>query len=329
MLDQIEYLCTKIHNDEWSGPLFFNINGDFESGDFSIDVVDIFPMHKGSSAYTEYDVNEVIVEYQMNHPELLQGTYGNIHSHNNMGTFFSGTDNSDLQENARHHNFYLSLIVNNKLDATAKIGFIGTEVIEKKVWRSFFGTKGKANQTSNDEKEEREVLFVYNCKVNFELPDLDVTDEFKTRVDEIIAAARPVVTHTQPTSYSLTKKEVTDGEPSEHEILNFIKKILVEEADLEEALDGREFMYEIEVALETHFEGLTDKNRKHEIKVLADSIYAAAYTEFKVRFANSEKFISGVEHVLTIYPSKKNGVLAEVRDVYAKEARMYLNYDFD
>ena len=38
--------------------------------------------------------------------------------------FFSGTDWSELEDNASNHNYYLSLIVNNFMDFCAKVCFI-------------------------------------------------------------------------------------------------------------------------------------------------------------------------------------------------------------
>jgi hypothetical protein len=42
-----------------------------------------------------------------------------------MNVFFSGTDMGELNDNSPKHNIYLSLIVNNYLDMTAKLAFIG------------------------------------------------------------------------------------------------------------------------------------------------------------------------------------------------------------
>ena len=39
----------------------------------------------------------------------------------NKMTFFSGTDKNELKENSVHHNIYLSIIVNNRLETTGKL----------------------------------------------------------------------------------------------------------------------------------------------------------------------------------------------------------------
>ena len=47
---------------------------------------------------------------------------GHIHSHHSMSVFFSGTDEAELRENSANHNFYLSIIVNNKHEIIGKVG---------------------------------------------------------------------------------------------------------------------------------------------------------------------------------------------------------------
>lgn len=66
-----------------------------------------------------------------------------IHSHHNMTCFFSGTDMSELHDNAPNHNYYLSLIVNYKEDTgnnwCAKVAYVTEEKKEgiKKVITSY------------------------------------------------------------------------------------------------------------------------------------------------------------------------------------------------
>lgn len=77
VLDKIEYLCQKIAKVEWSGLLFYQVEGSIkDSKNVKLVSKDILLMDKGSSAYTEYDWDEDIVEYRMNNPESMDWLVG-------------------------------------------------------------------------------------------------------------------------------------------------------------------------------------------------------------------------------------------------------------
>ena len=118
---KIRHLCNRISQVEWSGTLFYTYSGSYEEGTLEIRCVDIFPMDIGSQAYTEFDMSPDVIAYMTDHPELLDCQMGLIHSHNNMATFFSGTDTATLREEGNDRNHFVSLIVNNAGTYTAAI----------------------------------------------------------------------------------------------------------------------------------------------------------------------------------------------------------------
>src|SRR5690606_27372025 len=127
ILNKIKYLCRAIPKVEWSGVLFYSVEGSIKDPEnFVITLEDILPMDKGTSAYTEYTFDERIVEYMMADDKRDDWKMGHIHSHNTMPVFFSGTDISELEDNCVNHNYYLSLIVNNFMDFTAKVAFLAS-----------------------------------------------------------------------------------------------------------------------------------------------------------------------------------------------------------
>lgn len=121
--NKIRILCREIHNVEWSGVLFYKINGSFEDNNLQVECVDIFQMDEGSSTYTEFNMSADVMAYMIDHPELMQPTVyqGLIHSHGSMATFFSGTDTSTLLSEGSDVNHFVSLIVNNAGKYTAGI----------------------------------------------------------------------------------------------------------------------------------------------------------------------------------------------------------------
>ena len=110
---KIRFLCDKIHDVEWSGTLFYDIEGTFEDNNLVVTCKDIYLMDIGSAAYTEFNMSPDVISYMAQNPELLDYKTGLIHSHNNMATFFSGTDTATLQEEGTDRNHFVSLIVNN------------------------------------------------------------------------------------------------------------------------------------------------------------------------------------------------------------------------
>ena len=125
ILHQIKWLCKEISRVEWSGVLFYSMEGSITDPENLVFTLEhILPMHKGTSGYTEYELGEAVIEYMMENEESENWKMGHIHSHNTMDVFFSGTDMSELEDNAPNHNFYLSLIVNNFMEFCAKVCFI-------------------------------------------------------------------------------------------------------------------------------------------------------------------------------------------------------------
>lgn len=159
--NKIRYLCNKISQVEWSGTLFYTYSGSFEEGTLEIRCVDIFPMDIGSQIYTEFDMSPDVVAYMTDHPELLNCQMGLIHSHNNMATFFSGTDTATLREEGNDRNHFVSLIVNNAGTYTAAIT---RKITEKKVISSTFiyRTFDDIEKTGTRTVEVEEEAIVYN-----------------------------------------------------------------------------------------------------------------------------------------------------------------------
>lgn len=82
--EKIQYTCNKISEVEWSGVLFYTIEGSFVNKDLKIICKDFFVMNVGSAAYTEFDMNPEVIQYMAENPELLDYNMGLIHSHNKM-----------------------------------------------------------------------------------------------------------------------------------------------------------------------------------------------------------------------------------------------------
>ena len=111
--NKIRLLLENIRNIEWSGVLFYDVEGSFEDGSLKVICKDILPMDIGNTTYTEWDMNADVISYIVDHSELVGSYQGLVHSHHAMATFFSGTDTNTLKEEGSDVNHFVSLIVNN------------------------------------------------------------------------------------------------------------------------------------------------------------------------------------------------------------------------
>lgn len=174
---KIRFACQKVWSTEWSGTLFFTHEGSFENNDLVIRCVDIYIMDIGTQAYTEFDMNPDVIAYMCENPELLDCQMGLIHSHNNMSTFFSGTDTTTLKEEGRDRNNFVSLIVNNAGTYTAAITRRAkTKQVRESVSYEFFGDGEKfdtKNYVSNADEIEWFYLKIEKEGENYSFPDMD------------------------------------------------------------------------------------------------------------------------------------------------------------
>lgn len=204
---KIRFACQRVWNTEWSGTLFFTHEGSFENNDLVIRCVDIYIMDIGTQAYTEFDMNPDVIAYMCEHSELLDCQMGLIHSHNNMSTFFSGTDTATLKEEGRDRNNFVSLIVNNEGSYTAAITRrVKSKSVKESVSYEFFGD-GEKHDTKEYVSEENEIEWFYLNIVKegdtFSFQDMDVRfEEIKKRKAEKAKEAEMARKQTsQVTSY--------------------------------------------------------------------------------------------------------------------------------
>lgn len=182
---KIRYICQQIWKDEWSGTLFYKPEGRFEDGTLAIRCVDIYVMDIGTAAYTEFDMSPDVISYMTDNPELLDCQMGLIHSHNNMSTFFSGTDTATLKEEGMDRNHFVSLIVNNEGTYTAAITrkVKATKTItENFSYPTFEDEEVTDTKTYTVESEELEWFYL---KIEFERNEDSFREELKARLEEI------------------------------------------------------------------------------------------------------------------------------------------------
>lgn len=184
---KIRLLCREIHNVEWSGVLFYKVSGSFEDKSLTITCVDIFQMDEGTGGYTEYDMSPDVCSYMCDHPELMDANIyqGLIHSHNNMATFFSGTDTATLLSEGSDMNHFVSLIVNNAGKYTA--GITRRAKVKQTINEEFsYPTWGDERLSGNRVfTVEKEYIQWFNLDIEIERVSNDFEDEMLARIKEI------------------------------------------------------------------------------------------------------------------------------------------------
>lgn len=244
VVNVIKYLCSRINKIEWSAIIFYEPVGSIKNlKKFSINVKKIYPMHKGDGAFTEYEfADKDFIKFRMANMEVNFMKIGHMHSHHGMAVFFSGTDNDEIVENSENHNYYLSIIVNNFNEITAKIA-MRTSVKTAK----YFGKDEEGVEFSLMNKGEMETIVTFlDCEVKSYLPE--IPEYVVKRTEQILsnstaweiekkkreAAAKPITGfgHAGAGNYGRTNEYYHDRYPAQpqsrsvivHEPKGYIQK---------------------------------------------------------------------------------------------------------
>ena len=200
---KIRFLCKNIWDVEWSGVLFYKVEGAFEDKSLTIRCVDLFQMDIGTSTYTEFNVSPDVATYMVDHPELLEeGIYqGLIHSHNNMATFFSVTDTATLSAEGNDMAHFVSLIVNNSGKYTAGITrkYKCVQTVSEKYTYPTWNDEVREGVETFDIEEEK--LEWFNLRIVFEDATNDFETEMMERLKEIKESKEKVITPVYKDSY--------------------------------------------------------------------------------------------------------------------------------
>lgn len=191
---KIREWCYNFPTKEWSGTMFYKVEGNFEDGSLTITCVDIYVSDIGSGTYTEFDHTSDIVNYQIEN-NLLDCFTGLIHSHNQMNSFFSGTDRSTLIEEGMTMPHFVSLIVNNAGKYTAKI----TRRVLLEAVKISYPTFNDGHKTEDAESNINEYIEAFPLDIEIE-EDTSIKDEVSKRIKEIeeLKKTKEVSTPIQP-----------------------------------------------------------------------------------------------------------------------------------
>lgn len=226
ILNKIKYLCKNIPKVEWSGVLFYSVEGSIKETDtFEVHLEDILPLDMGSKAYTEYELDDRFIDYLMEDPIRMSWRIGHIHSHNDMNVFFSHVDISELKDNCVNHDYYVSLIVNNFMEFSAKIAFTGS--LDKKVNNVPYMSMDENGQSyvlfKTQLTYEKTKMFTYDCEIISQQEDLIVEEPFVDKVKEIMKPKPVPVIPVSKVFPPANAKPVVQKTPTQLKIINKVK----------------------------------------------------------------------------------------------------------
>ena len=176
---------------EWSGNVIYEEVGNLitDPANFKIILHEFFPMKKESATGVEQEPDGPFAGHYIKikrDPKRKHYKYGTIHSHHGMGIFFSPTDFYDLQENAKSHNYYVSVVVDNFGQVLTYIGSISeTTNIKERVRDG----KGVWHEVET-EMSKPQTLNYYVCDT--QIPTTEVDDWFVERMNHVIKRAEYV-----------------------------------------------------------------------------------------------------------------------------------------
>ena len=320
VLHQIKYLCKTIAKVEWSGVLFYTIEGSIKDPEtFKIILKTILPLDMGTTGFTGYTLDSRFTDFiEEDFDERCQWKVGTIHSHHCMATFFSNVDMDDLSDNAGGHNFYLSLIVNNYMDFLAKIGFIGEAKQDiKQVPFTALDEDGQSYVIeSKDYVIDNRKLYVYNTNIISSVDTIEVPEPFGNQVKKIMEPKpvakpekEPFKNWELPSHKKTHKKEVkkTVGHDLEEEdlgeravrlynftfdVLNFYKAATQDDVTIEDVLDIiAEFDLEPAEISKYIMDDFVPKYEVHFPEATPEEFVKDAYTVIEM-----------LEEIQTVYP---------------------------
>jgi hypothetical protein len=179
--EKVEFLLKRFPEKEWSGILFYEITGSIkEVKKLKILVHDLYLMDIGNGGASKFEWDEDFVGYMMDNPNLKYLRKGDIHSHHQMGAYFSSTDWKDVGANSELFDWLLSIVVSSKGEWVGKIiarasQEVRLEMIDEQ--RKPFYIKTKV--------DENNILISYDLDMGYKPIQFNISETFMKRINEL------------------------------------------------------------------------------------------------------------------------------------------------
>lgn len=211
LYEKFEKTCRVIKNEEWSGILLYRIKkGNMKDpSKMVIEAFDFLLMNKGSHTHTSFKFDGDFGDYYSNLEDPEGVRWGLVHSHNTMKTFFSTEDISELEDNVDQFAIYLSLIVNNAHNYTAKIARRCKMEYKDVIYKTIDENDDDLNLkiTSGDDSIKiKDVLLLNDCNIVMPKHEVEEDDPFMARLFNIASSTKYVNVAAKNTSSKTNSK---------------------------------------------------------------------------------------------------------------------------
>ena len=260
--NKIRQCCKESWNTEWSGVLFYTIEGSFKDNNIEVICEDLLVMDVGSKTFTEFEENADIVSYMVDN-DLLETKRGLIHSHNTFSTFFSSTDQETLLSEGLKRDNFVSLIVNNEGIYSASITRKCTSIITAKYTSTYDFENTSIEYESKYKDSSNTFIEYFKLDITIEGAQVitNIIDRFKTLKEKKII---PIATSSSSYTLNGTTADSNTFVNSNHFVNTGIKSVYSPYANtkyLEQDLSDFDTVDYNDAYLPKTF---TDKNEKTE-----------------------------------------------------------------
>ena len=214
--DKIRQCCKESWNTEWSGVLFYTIEGSFKDNNIEVICEDLLIMDVGSKTFTEFEENADIISYMVDN-DLLETKRGLIHSHNTFSTFFSSTDQETLLSEGLKRDNFVSLIVNNEGIYSASITRKCTSIITAKYSSTYDFENTSIDYESKYKDSSNTFIEYFKLDITIEGAQVltNIIDRFKTLKEKKII---PIAS--SPSSYPLNGTAISNTFVNSNTLVN-------------------------------------------------------------------------------------------------------------
>jgi len=170
----INYLLERYKSTEWSGPAFYSVKYNKDGFPEEWTLKGFVTLDLGDTTSTEWDGEDwvkISKEIYKAHPEYQKCFMGLIHSHHNMGAYFSGTDKQQLEEAANKVGYPSLVVAHTKekfafgisyLDNFNQIQLVETKDIEVRVPKVKPANEWVKYADEMDKKQKKRPAILYN-----------------------------------------------------------------------------------------------------------------------------------------------------------------------